>query len=424
MNNGTIYWLWLSLAVTPGSSTFSKLLSKCSDAEEIFALDKDDYVSLVGSKCKDITALCDKRLDKAEEIYNFCVSKNVGILVYSDEKYPKLLKEISNPPVLLYYRGVLPDFNSSFCVSVVGTRRLSEYGKRNAFNISFDLARAGATVVSGMAIGVDGVSHAGAIAAGMPTVAVMGSGIDVCYPKQHIHLAREIVKNGCVFTEYPPGSPPDGANFPIRNRIISGLSQATLIIEGRERRSGALWSARHAKEQGRAVYALPGNVGNINSELPNLLIKNGASVCMSADDIVRDFEKKSFGILDPFELAKSASVNMNEVLEKLRISSVAVDDKIFRHSGAGNKETAKRNEAEAVIPVVDETPDKSQQITLEGFDTNAVKIYQRIPQGEGCEIETLIDDELSLRVVMNALLKLEIGKFITMLPGERVRRNF
>ena len=421
MIGSTVYWLWLSLAVTPGSDTFSNLISKHSSAEEIYSLDKDDLISLVGSKSKDLLALCDKDLSKAEEIYNFCKSKNIGILLYSDSAYPKLLKQIPTPPVLLYYRGILPDFDNTFCVSVVGTRRLSEYGKKNAFQISFDLSRSGATVVSGLALGIDGVSHAGAIAAQKPTIAVIGSGIDVCYPSQHLNLAREIVKSGCIFTEYPPGTPPNGYNFPVRNRIISGLSSATIVIEGKER-SGALLTARHAKIQGRTVYALPGNVGNKNSELSNLLIKNGASLCTCADDVVRDFEDKSHGILNPFALAKVESVDMVATFEKLRISAVSVDDNIFRHSTKKKEKTVQpKPDKESVR---ENAPQESSQISFEGFDKNAIKIYKKIPLDQECEIESLIDDEHSLRVVMNSLLKLEIGKFVTMLPGERVRRNF
>ena len=422
MTDNTVYWLWLSLAVTPGSDTFAKLIKKHPSAEEIYSLDKDDLISVIGSKSKDLLALSDKELSRAKEIYNFCATKNIGILLYSDHKYPNQLKEIGNPPVLLYYRGVLPDFSNSFCVSIVGTRRLSEYGKKNAFNIAFDLSRAGATVVSGMAIGIDGVSHAGAIAAEMPTVAVIGSGIDVCYPTQHMVLAREIVKNGCVFTEFPPGTAPNGYNFPVRNRIISGLSKVTLVIEGKER-SGALLTARHAKNQGRAVYALPGNVGNKNSELSNLLIKNGASLCTSADDIIRDFENESRGILNPFLLAKHISVDMHSTLERLRIAAVSIDDNIFRPSMRKKKDVVEKNEPvnEVLQNVLQE---KSQEKSIEGFDSNAIKVYKKIPPGQECTIEALIDDELSLRIVMNSLLKLEIGRFITMLPGEKVRRNF
>ena len=146
-----------------------------------------------------------------------------------------------------------------------------------AFNIGYDLATAGATVVSGMAMGIDGVAMAGALSAGGKTVAVIGSGIDVCYPESHLTLAREVVKCGCVITEFAPGTKPSRYNFPKRNRIISGLSSATLVIEGKEK-SGALITARHAMQQERPVYAFPGNVGNKNSELSLLLIKNSSHI--------------------------------------------------------------------------------------------------------------------------------------------------
>ena len=270
-----IYWIWLSLACTPGSQTFASLLGKFDTAKEVYDADDAQIASVVTSRSRDYESLTNKSLEQAELVLDFCTSKNVGILTYADDRFPESLRDIPTPPVLLYYRGVLPDFSSLFSIAVVGTRRLTEYGKKNAFTIAYDLARSGATIVSGMAIGIDAVAHAGALAAGKTTVAVIGSGIDVCYPKEHRPLAREIVKTGCVFTEYPPGARPDGYNFPVRNRIISGLSKVVLVIEGKER-SGALLTARHAKEQGRTVYAVPGNIGNPNSEVCNLLLKNGA----------------------------------------------------------------------------------------------------------------------------------------------------
>ncbi len=411
-----IYWIWLSLACTPGGTTFKKLLSKHSDAKEIYGLEPGEIASLITSRSKDYPALCDKELGKAETIFRYCISKNIGMLTYSDKNFPHALKEIPTPPVMLYYRGKLLDFDNNFLVSVVGTRLLSDYGRKNAFTISYDLARSGAIIVSGMAIGIDGVSHAGAIAAGKPTVAVIGCGIDVLYPKVHGRLAREIVKSGCVITEYAPGTRPKKYNFPVRNRIISGLSSATLVIEGKER-SGSLLTARHAREQGRTVYALPGNVGNPNSQVSNLLIKNGAQLCTAADDIVRDFELESHGRLNPHELAKNMPVNMNEVLSYLQVSCVAQGDDIFRPS---RKKPSKQEETNEYVvptaPVVE--PDMS------GFDKTAVKIYKMIPTGDGCAIEALVCDELSMRDIMKGLLKLEMGRFVTMLPGERVRRNF
>ena len=228
--NEQVLWIWMSLACTPGTENFSKLISEFKTVDAIFRADENDIKNVIGSKSGDLSALLDKSTNRAEEILEYCTKKKIGILKYSDSEYPEMLRSISNPPVLLYYRGILPDFKSLFCVSVVGTRRLSEYGLRNAFTISRDLASAGATVVSGMALGVDGVAHAGALSGGGKTIAVLGSGIDVCYPSDHKLLAREIVKSGCVFTEYAPGTKPDKYNFPRRNRIISALSHATLVI--------------------------------------------------------------------------------------------------------------------------------------------------------------------------------------------------
>lgn len=416
-----IYWIWLSCACTPGSTTFKKLLSSTGSAYEIYALDSSRLSAIITSRSKDYPALTDKSLDRATEIFEYCVNKNIGIVTYGDREYPSILKDIPTPPVLLYYRGKLPDFDREFAVSVVGTRLLSDYGRKNAFMISYDLARSGALIVSGMAIGIDGVAHAGALSAGKPTVAVIGSGIDVLYPTAHGKLAREIVKEGCVLTEFAPGTRPDKFNFPVRNRIISGLSSATLVIEGKER-SGALLTARHAREQDRVVYALPGNVGNPNSQLSNLLIRNGAILCTAADDIVRDFEIKSKGRLNPHKLAENAPVNMNEALSYLKVACVTPADDIFKPSrtrknasetASVEKEPLQKQE----IPKV-ETPD------MLGFDKTAIAIYKRIPVGEECAVESLVGDEFSMRDVMKGLLKLEMGRFITMLPGERVRRNF
>ena len=423
--DNTLYWIWLSLAVTPGSGTFAKLLEKYPSAKDIFELDRESLVSVLGSRSKDILALSDKKLDEAEKIFAYCKKKSIGLLIYDDARYPKLLKNIPNPPVMLYYRGVLPNFEDLFCVSVVGTRRVSDYGRRNAFKISFDLSRAGATIVSGMAFGIDGVSHAAAIAAENTTIAVLGSGIDICYPKPHITLAREIVKCGCIFTEYPPGTPPNKENFPIRNRIISGLSEVTLVIEGKEQRSGALFTARHAMEQGRALYALPGNVGNINSGLSNLLIKNGARLCTCADDIVRDFENSALGKLNMFELSNNVSVDMNATIARLAVSAVSSEDSILRPTRSKDSSARERKS------VLDDTSKSSGDISqisnspsFDSFDSVAIKIYQKIPTDKECSIEDLVDSEISLRIVMKSLLKLEMGKFVVMLPGEKVRRKF
>ena len=219
-----IYWIWLSLSCRPSGNTFGKLISEYDDAKAIYEADGKKISSIIGYRNSDRASLENKSLDRAEEVYAFCRKYKVGILAYNDERYPNSLRSIENPPVLLYYRGILPDFNRDFFLAAVGTRSISGYGRKNTFRICHDLASTGAIIVSGMAIGIDGVAMAGALSAGAKTVAVIGSGIDVCYPPQHLNLAREIVKQGCVLTEYAPGTQPTKFSFPARNRIISGLS--------------------------------------------------------------------------------------------------------------------------------------------------------------------------------------------------------
>ena len=413
-----IYWIWLSLCCSPSGSTFGKLIKEFDGARAIYEADDKRISSIVGYRNSDRSALENKSLDKAEEIYAFCKKHKVGLLCYGDEKFPKALRSIENPPVLLYYRGVLPDFNKIFAVSAVGTRALSDYGRKNAFRISYDLATTGATVVSGMAMGIDGVAMAGAIAAGGKTVAVIGSGIDVCYPPQHLRLAREIVKNGCVLTEFAPGTPPSRYNFPKRNRIISGLSAATVVFEGAEK-SGALITARCAKEQGRAVYALPGNVGSVTSQLSSLLLKNGARICTSADDILKDFTKEYGKIINPFLLKDRPTVDMMSTLTEYGVCAVCPNDDIFevpRKRRQSDNTTAIFNRDDDVIEADIKAPPSD-------FDPRALKIYKKIPLSESCSIESLVDGEMNLREVMKSLLKLEMGGFVRLLPGEMVSRK-
>ncbi|MBQ7333150.1 MAG: DNA-processing protein DprA [Clostridia bacterium] len=414
--NNLLHWIWLSLSLRAGGKSFKKLYERFGSVTDIYNADEKDIASVIGSRCFDYNSLVDKNLDEAEKVLNFCRTKSVGILVYADENYPQRLREISNPPVLLYYRGNLPDFKNELCISVVGTRYVSDYGRKNAFYVSRDLAKAGATVVSGMAIGIDGVALAAALSEGKATVAVIGSGIDVCYPPQHKRLAREIVKRGCVMTEHAPGTKPNRQNFPTRNRIISGLSEATVVIEGNER-SGALITARRAFRQGRTVYALPGNVGNRNSEGTNLLIKNGAKAFSSADDIVRDFEHTHIGKLNPFKLLTPSSKSMASVLCEYEVEALSPGDKVFIPSG---KKRAKTEAPETKIP----EKDNSELLKkLSKLDTQLRNLYERIPNGEIISQDSLVSDDVPMRELMRALLKLEVAGLVTLLPGEMLKKN-
>ena len=276
---------------------FAEVLEKFGGPYEAYAATEKELSKRLSAYSPAIAGLLNKDLSEAHRIYDFCSSHGISILTYGDIAYPARLRTIQNPPLLLYYVGELPSFNRRLCIGVVGTRKMSEYGKRMAYKISYELASAGVVVVSGMALGCDGIAAAGAIGANGATVAILGSGIDMIYPKEHSALMEEIARHGVVMTEYPPGTPPQGKNFPIRNRIISGLSEGAVAVEG-DAKSGAMLTIAHAVKQGRKVFAVPGNVGEVSASGTNELIRTGATVALSAGDILESFEVTNKDLID------------------------------------------------------------------------------------------------------------------------------
>ena len=208
--------------------------------------------------------------------------KEISIL---DENYPELLKQIYDPPKCLYVMGNLEILNTP-SIAIVGCREASEYGKKAATYFSYNLAKQGITIVSGLAKGIDSYSHIGALQAKGKTIAIIGSGLDIIYPKENEQLAKKIIEQGgAIISEYPLGTRPTQDHFPARNRIISGLSKAVLVVEAKEK-SGSLITADFAMEQGKEVYAVPGNINSINSVGTNNLIKDGAIPVSNFSDIL------------------------------------------------------------------------------------------------------------------------------------------
>lgn len=210
----------------------------------------------------------------------------VTAITVDDPTYPSLLRHIHHPPPLLYVKGRL-DPADEWAVAVVGTRRASAYGKEAARRLASDLAASRITVVSGLARGIDGQAHQAALDAGGRTIAVLGCGLDRIYPPEHTKLAASIVERGALVSDYPLGTPPEPANFPARNRIISGMSLGTIIIEA-DIGSGAMITAEFALEQNREVFAVPGNIFNRGSKGPNQLIQQGAKLVMGVTDILEE----------------------------------------------------------------------------------------------------------------------------------------
>ncbi len=285
--NNTAKWIWLASHCGAGSTEINSLIEKFGSIQEIYRAEFDDYM-YAGISERLAGALSDKSLDSVYSIIEYCSKSGIGILCYDDSKYPSSLRSLKDPPALLYYAGTLPEFNRELCISVVGTRKMSEYGMRAAYKIAYETAAAGAVIVSGMALGIDSVASSAAIAAGGKTVAVLGCGIDVVYPKEHKTLMRTICRHGTVMTEYPPSTEPRSYNFPQRNRIISGLSQGTAVIDA-DMKSGAMITAKTAILQGRDIYAVPSNIDSENSSGTNSLIRDGAQAVLCGDDIIKNY---------------------------------------------------------------------------------------------------------------------------------------
>jgi DNA processing protein len=219
-----------------------------------------------------------------EQVWERIIAQDITILTWDDQGYPSSLKEIEQPPPVLYLRGaLLPD--DDWAVAVVGTRRLTAYGRQVAEQVAGTLAQNGVTVVSGLARGIDGVAHQAAINAGGRTLAVLGCGVDRIYPPEHRRLAEQIITHGGILSDYAPGTAPDAANFPPRNRIISGLSRAVVVVEAGET-SGALITASFAAQQGREVFAVPGTILAVQSKGTNLLIQQGARPLLDFNDLL------------------------------------------------------------------------------------------------------------------------------------------
>jgi DNA processing protein len=219
-----------------------------------------------------------------EAVWERIHSQGITVLTWNDEAYPRRLKEIHQAPPVLYVRGeLLPD--DDWAVAIVGTRRVTPYGRQVAEDLGAMLARSGLTVVSGLARGVDAIAHRACLDAGGRTLAVFGSGVDRIYPPEHRRLAERIVESGALISDYAPGTPPEGSNFPPRNRIISGLSLATVVVEA-GKRSGALITANFAAEQGRDVFAVPGGINAPQSAGTNRLIQQGAHPLLDHRDVL------------------------------------------------------------------------------------------------------------------------------------------
>lgn len=279
------YWVWLSSIDNLSLDTIYKLLKIFKEPERIWYLDKKDLEKINLNK-EDIDRILNIYYKQNLDNIMYYIKKNNIITVsINDENYPNSLKNIYDPPILLYLKGNI-DLIYKKSISIIGCRLCSSYGKVVTKKFAYNLAKKNITIISGLARGIDTYAHIGALEANGNTIAVLGSGIDVIYPKENENLYNSIIKNnGLIISEYIIGTKPIPINFPKRNRIISALSSGVLVTEAKVR-SGSFITVDFALEQGKEIFAVPGNINSVNSEGTNSLIKQGAKLVTSVDDIL------------------------------------------------------------------------------------------------------------------------------------------
>ncbi len=310
-------WVWLNAMHGMNDVKINNLLDRFGDVDQIYAAKEADYADIPSISPKDIANLCDKSPTKANNIIRIIKSSLIKVITFDDENYPVGLRQLPDPPHILYVKGNLLNFSDSFMISVVGTRTNSQYGAEMTYQIAGDLAKAGVVTVSGMARGIDTVAHRATLDAGGKTVAVLGCGLDVVYPPENKALMDEICQSGAVMTEFPPTTPPLAYNFPKRNRIVACLSSGTLVVEG-SKSSGSLITARLAIDNSRDLFAIPGNAGKYTSEGTNMLIQNCAKLVSNANDILSEYPNVKFNIIK--ETTKPEIKSPNTVVKKQEIN--------------------------------------------------------------------------------------------------------
>ena len=395
------YWLWLSEKACVSKVRRLALLRELGSMEAVYFA-RDAELALVPElTAQEREALLDKDLGRANEIINQCYELDIRILTWQDAQYPGLLRNVDDAPVVLYYRGRLPQFDAAPTIALIGSRRATAAGMLTAKRMGYQIGKAGAVVVSGLADGIDAMCMLGALTAGAPVVGVLGCGADVIYPAKNRSLYEDTIARGCILTEYPPHTPPVGFHFPIRNRIISGMSDGVVVVEAAAK-SGALITARLALDQGRDVFAVPGAAGNESCAGSNQLLREGAIFAETGADVIREYEARYPGLADCAGEGK--------------LIGLSPDD--LRQTAAKTDEKAELKVASAV-----QAPKKAVDNPQESDYIELKALLRTLPPAQSAILEALSDGPLTVDDVidqsqipapqaMSALTMLEIRRMV------------
>lgn len=385
-----VYWIWLQLAIKPGSPLSNQLIERFASPERVYAATAEDYRAIGLSK-RQYQCLTDKSLKEAELLFRKTTGMGGWVLTPDDRYFPDGLRQIEAMPLVLYGRGEMPNLNVLPSIAMVGTRTCTKNGVNSAGFIAKGVAKGGAIVVSGGAEGIDAACHAGALDAGGITIAVQACGLDVAYPVKNESLRRQILRRGgAILTEYPLGERPLKTHFRPRNRLMSGMTDGTCVVEAPQR-SGALITAHFAREQGKDVFAVPGSIFSYHSAGCNRLIRQGAVLVDDGADIISEYQSRYHGLLN---IQAAQSVTMRAV----------ADDGPSTNAAGGT--TAKP------MPTVEKRPLPA------GVTDKAATLYGRLT-ATPIPVDDLADAlGWSTAEVLTVLTELELFGFVENHPGK------
>ena len=414
-----LHWIWL--AHRPGVSDRMKvrLLQHFRDPEDIYFADGESYCHIEGMTAEADQSLQDKDLSFAESVLEACRREGLHLLTFQDAAYPSKLKNIADPPVLLYYKGQLPDFDALPVIGVVGTRKASAYGMQTAKRMGYQIARCGGIVVSGMAYGIDGMAMSGALTAGQMTVGVLGCGADIVYPLSNRALFRDVEQYGCILSEFAPGTQPAKWTFPKRNRIISGLSSGVLVVEAPEG-SGALITANHALEQGRDVFVVPGNIDQPGFVGSHRLLRDGATLVSSGWDILSEYEA-----LYPDKIHRDHSPSHQTVYHDELAKTVQAAEKPLPKVAQKGSIPGKQKPLKKILEkkTIDNSPSDAYSdvnTAMPKLSEQEQSIVDALRSGERLVDDVIAETGLTTGKLLALLTMLELKGVIRRLPGKRI----
>lgn len=390
-------WIWLTTRKGLGSRGVMQVLEFFGTPERAFYADPEQYDQIPGLSALARSSLRDKGQEGTDRILGDCDRLGVRIMTLNDGNYPERLREIADPPAVLYIRGGLFRFDQEAVIGIVGAREPSPYGEKVAAQLGLDLARNGVLLVSGIAQGIDSIALKGALQGGGRVVSVLGGGVDVPYPWQNRYLYEDVAAAGALISEYPPGTPPIGEHFPVRNRIISGLALGVVAVEC-ARRSGTMKTVEHAMEQDRDVFAIPGNIDAPMSEGPNWLLRQGARPVTCAQDILEEY-------LDRFPQQLSKAAPLSPEAARQRLEQV-------RSREQTPEPAAKAEQEREVVP-------REQQKSR--FTDDQLSILHVLGEkGKQYTADELVErTQIPARRVLSALTMLQVDGAVQEHPGRR-----